>query len=147
LCHHWQHCKHLCERSAKFETSQKCFFMLSVIQTFSHLLPWPQWSVMKHLNSCFSLQGGGMLITGSSTVTVTTCTISGNSATAVNRFPKILEPLRNSPSPQWSYHVWNLIGACLVWQGCVSNGNESNLLKPSSIAPMECCFMCSKSEL
>jgi hypothetical protein len=43
------------------------------------------------------------------------------------------------PWPQWSYHVWNLIGVCLVWQGDVSNGNESNLLKPSSIAPMECC--------
>jgi hypothetical protein len=86
----------------------------------------------------FHLQGGGMSIEGGSIVTVTTCTISGNTAGAVSRFPKILEPLRNSPSPQWSYHVWHLIGACLVWQEDVSNEKESNLLKPSSIAPMEC---------
>jgi hypothetical protein len=48
------------------------------------------------------LQGGGMYIQGSSTVTATTSTISGNTAGPVSRFPKILEPLRNSPWPQWS---------------------------------------------
>jgi hypothetical protein len=83
------------------------FFMLSVIQTFSHLLPWPQWSVMKLLNASSPLQGGGMYIVGSSTVTVTTCTISGNTANYVSHFPKNLEPLCNSPSPQWiSFHVF-----------------------------------------
>ena len=50
----------------------------------------------------FHLQGGGMSIEGGSTVTVTTCTISGNTAGTVSRFLKILEPLRNSPSPRWS---------------------------------------------
>eukprot|EP00966_Prymnesium_polylepis_P004309 98701-Prymnesium_polylepis.1 len=34
--------------------------------------------------------------------TAIVCTISGNTATGVSRLPKILEPLRNSPSPQWS---------------------------------------------
>jgi hypothetical protein len=49
----------------------------------------------------YPLQGGGMAIEGSSTVTATACTISGNTATGVSRFPKILEALRNSPSPHW----------------------------------------------
>ena len=49
LQHHRQHCE-ICEHSGKFETSQKCsLFLMPVIQTFSDLLPWPQWSVMKLL--------------------------------------------------------------------------------------------------
>ena len=99
--------------------------------------PSPQWSLVKPLKSSSRLQGGGMDIY-ESTVTVISCTIRNNTADAVSRFPKILELLRNGPSPQWICHVWNLIGACLVWQGDVSSGNESNLLKPSSIAPLEC---------
>eukprot|EP00966_Prymnesium_polylepis_P298502 6897988-Prymnesium_polylepis.1 len=59
----------------------------------------PQWMVTKLLSSSSPLQGGGMRIAGGSAVTATACTISGNAATGVSRFPKILEPLRNSPSP------------------------------------------------
>jgi hypothetical protein len=68
--------------------------------------PSPQWSVMKLLNSSSPLQGGGVAIEGwrgSSTVTVTTCTISGNTASYVSCIPNILEPSRNGPSPQWIF--------------------------------------------
>eukprot|EP00966_Prymnesium_polylepis_P242533 5608318-Prymnesium_polylepis.1 len=60
---------------------------MPVIQTFSDLLPWPQWSAMKLLNAPSPLQGGGMYMEGSVTVTVTTSTISVNSATDVRCFP------------------------------------------------------------
>eukprot|EP00966_Prymnesium_polylepis_P226898 5249729-Prymnesium_polylepis.1 len=48
--------------------------------------PAPQWSVMKLLNGSSPLQGGGMAIAGSSTVTVTTSNISGNNEVIVSRF-------------------------------------------------------------
>ena len=49
--------------------------------------PSPQWSLVKPLISSSRLQGGGMYIYGSSTVTVITCTIRDNTATYVRRFP------------------------------------------------------------
>jgi hypothetical protein len=115
------------------------------------------------------LQGGGMYIGGSSTVTVTTCIISGNTATWASRFPKIIEPLRNSPSPQWS--VMKLLNASSPLQGggMYIEGSSTVTVTTSTISgntadsvsrcprllnryvtvhrPMDFLFMCSKSEL
>eukprot|EP00966_Prymnesium_polylepis_P064690 1500735-Prymnesium_polylepis.1 len=60
---------------------------MPVIQTFSDLLPWPQWSFMNPTERASPLQGGGVAIYGSSSVHFITCTIRDNRATYVSRFP------------------------------------------------------------
>ena len=67
--------------------------MLALIQP--HLMP----RILSDTKKFDTLQGGGIYVQGSSVVDLITCNISGNIASGVSRFPKVVQTSRNGSSP------------------------------------------------
>eukprot|EP00900_Chrysochromulina_parva_P006723 jgi/Chrpa1/16051/Chrysochromulina_OHIO_Genome00018894-RA len=85
-----------------------------------------------------SLDGGGVYV-ASGTVTLSSCTISGNTANSVS--PHV----QKFPSPRWETHVLLVGGGVAVWGGTVSIVNSQIYSNTASTILLDMCVLMCKT--